>query len=107
MGELYTRFDSVFFEKTRLSLMTILFKKEMSSFNALKEKMQLSDGALYTHLEKLIGAGYAEKRKELAGMSVNTVYLLTGEGKDAFLTYIDFLKTMIGSMEIEEDRNEE
>lgn len=99
MEELYTRFDSIFFEKTRLSLVTLLYKREMATFNSLKEELQLSDGALYSHLEKLVTAGYASKRKELAGMQVQTVYLLTGEGKDAFLSYLEFLRTMVLSME--------
>jgi predicted ArsR family transcriptional regulator len=103
MDNLYTRFDSVFFEKTRLSLMTLLFQREMVTFNILKKKMELSDGALYTHLEKLIMAGYAEKHKEVAGMNVQTVYSLTAEGKRIFLEYIDFLKTMVTAMEVEHE----
>jgi DNA-binding MarR family transcriptional regulator len=100
MDDLYTRFDSVFFEKTRLSLVTLLYRGEMITFNALKERMQLSDGALYTHLEKLIGAGYAEKKKEIAGMTVQTVYSLTDAGKASFLEYIDYLKEMVSTMEV-------
>lgn len=99
MDDLYTRFDSVFFEKTRLSLVTLLYRREMATFNILKKKMDLSDGALYTHLEKLIGAGYVEKRKEIAGTAVQTVYSLTPDGKRLFLEYIDFLKNMVGTME--------
>jgi len=99
MDDLYTRFDAVFFEKTRLSLMTLLFKREMVTFNILKKKLSLSDGALYTHLEKLIKAGYVEKQKEIAGVTVQTVYTLTAEGKQIFLDYLDFLKSMVLDME--------
>ncbi len=74
MDDLYTRFDNIFFEKTRLSIMTILFKEETVSFNQLKKIIGGSDGAIYTHMEKLIKAEYVEKKKELTGSSVQTVY---------------------------------
>ncbi len=83
--------------------MTIIYRKEMATFNALKKAMRLTDGALYTHLEKLIAAGYVTKKKEVAGMTVRTIYMLTREGKQAFLTYLEFLKEMVKSMEVEDE----
>lgn len=71
------------------------------TFNVLKEQLRLSDGALYTHLEKLIQAGYASKRKEAAGFTVQTVYCLTEFGADEFLAYLDFLKEVIRNGEEE------
>jgi DNA-binding MarR family transcriptional regulator len=95
MDKLYTRFDGVFFEKTRLSLMTLIMQEESVAFNTLKERLQMSDGALYTHLEKLIGAGYVQKRKEIAGTTVRTLYSATGEGKTLFREYLRFLEEII------------
>lgn len=95
MTELYTRFDSIFFEKTRLSLLTLLFREEKMSFQGLKARLSLSDGALYTHLEKLIAAGYASKRKEPAGTTVQTVYFLSEKGHAEFLEYMEFLQNLI------------
>lgn len=99
MDELYTRFDAVFFERTRLSLMTLLFREEMMSFQGLKTRLNLSDGALYAHLEKLVDAGYLAKRKEIAGLSVRTVYSLTEHGRNEFLEYLDFLQARIGEVQ--------
>ncbi|MBN2735681.1 MAG: transcriptional regulator [Spirochaetales bacterium] len=95
MSEYYTQFDNIFFEKTRLSMMTILFKEEKCSFNRLKDLMRLTDGALYTHLEKLIKEDYLEKKKELVGTQVQTIYFLTNKGKEVFKKYIQFLEEMI------------
>jgi len=95
MDDLYTRFDNVFFEKTRLSILTILYKDEMASFNQLKSIIGGTDGSIYTHMEKLIKAGYAEKRKELAGSTVQTVYKITKEGKILFKEYLVFLEQML------------
>ena len=95
MGELYTRFDGVFFEKTRLSLVTLLYREEKMSFNGLKARLSITDGALYTHLEKLIRSGYADKAKEAAGITVQTVYRLTDHGRREFLAYLEFIQELI------------
>lgn len=95
--KLYTQFDGVFFEKTRLSLLTLIIQEESVAFNTLKARLGMSDGAIYTHLEKLIGAGYVEKRREIAGTSVQTLYSPTTEGKRLFKEYLLFLEEMITS----------
>ena len=95
VADLYTRFDSVFFEKTRLSMMTIIYKEEKVSFNMLKERIGGSDGSIYTHLEKLVSAGYVEKRKEVAGTTVQTIYTLTEEGAELFRDYLRFLEELL------------
>ena len=95
MPELYTKFDGVFFEKTRLSMLTVLFEEEAVSFNRFKKIIGGTDGAIYTHIEKLLKAGYVGKRKEIAGNAAQTVYFLTADGKREFRDYLKFLKTMI------------
>ncbi|MFP4363549.1 MAG: transcriptional regulator [Spirochaetia bacterium] len=95
MSELYTQFDSTFFEKTRLSIMTIIFQEDKVSFTQLKDKLNATDGAIYTHLEKLVTGGYVSKTKEIAGTSVQTIYSLTEEGHQTFSNYIQFLETIL------------
>ncbi len=95
MMELFTRFDAVFFEKTRLSLLTLIIQEEEAAFNRLKLRLKMSDGALYTHLEKLINAGYVEKKKQIAGTNVQTVYSATESGKQQFSEYLLFMEEMI------------
>jgi DNA-binding MarR family transcriptional regulator len=95
LDDLYTRFDAVFFEKTRLSVMTLLYRDEKAAFNTLKGRLDLTDGSLYTHLEKLIDAGYVAKSREMVGTGVQTVYRLTAEGLAQFRDYLSFLEDMI------------
>lgn len=75
--------------------MTILYREETVSFNQLKKLIGGTDGSIYTHMEKLIKAGYVEKRKELAGSSVQTVYKILREGKTLFKEYLVFLEKML------------
>lgn len=95
---LYTRFDSAFFEKTRLSMMTILYKEGTVSFNRFKTLLRGSDGGVYAHLRTLQQAGYVTRRKRLAadregpGPSVQSQYSLTATGRRTFRDYLQFLE---------------
>lgn len=95
MDDLYTRFDQVFFERTRLSIVTLIDQRQTVSFNGLKEILRVTDGALFSHLGKLIDAGYVAKRKEVTGDTVQTVYSLTGEGSAAYHDYLRFLQNLL------------
>ena len=92
---LYTQFDSVFFEKTRLSMMTVLYREGSVSFNRFKKIIGGTDGAVYAHAQKLLGAGYVSGNKEIAGNAVQTVYVLTQSGKQRFAEYLEFLEVML------------
>ena len=93
--ELFTQFDNVFFEKTRLSMMTILYKEGEVSFNRFKKVMGGSDGAIYTHLQKLQDSGYIDQKKEIIGSKVQSFFYLTSSGKNLFKKYLKFMEEMI------------
>lgn len=95
MSDLYLRFDHIFFEKTRLTVLTLLYREGRLSFNALKEALGATDGAVYSHLEKLKAAGYVTRDKELVDGAVASQYELTDAGKAAFQDYLTFLETML------------
>lgn len=95
MSDLFTRFDSVFFEKTRLSILTILSREDVVSYNELKATLGLSDGALYSHLEKLIAAGYIDRRKEIIDDAVSSRYRLTEQGRQSFVDYVQTLEVIV------------
>ncbi len=95
MSDLYLKFDSVFFEKTRLSILTLLYREGRLSFNTLKEALGATDGAAYTHLEKLKQAGYVSRDKELIDGNVSSQYELTALGRSEFKGYIEFLEKML------------
>ena len=94
---LYTQFDNVFFEKTRLSIITIVYKEELVSFNRIKKIIGGSDGAIYTHLQKLQDSKYIDQKKEIIGSKVQTFYFLTKEGKKLFAKYLEFMSEMLAS----------
>lgn len=92
---LFTQFDSVFFEKTRLSVMTLLYKESQVAFNRLKKIIGGSDGALYAHLQKLQEVGYIAQVKKITGQKAHTVYSLTADGKRMFKKYLAFMEQFV------------
>jgi DNA-binding MarR family transcriptional regulator len=97
MDNLYTRFDSTFFEKTRLSILTMIYRTGLASFNYIKRQLEMSDGAVYTHLEKLVQAEYIGKKREIAEGAAQTSYFLTDKGRTAYRDYLTFLEKMLES----------
>lgn len=95
MSDLYRRFDSVFFEKTRLTVITLLYREGKLSFNALKDLLGTTDGAVYTHLEKLRQAGYIDRNKQIVEGNVSSLYELTPLGKKQFKEYVEFLEQVL------------
>ena len=95
MSEYFTQFDSVFFEKTRLSILAMLYRSERASFKQIKDALGLSDGALYTHIEKLVKAGYVDKARDIVGVSPQTVYVLSDQGQVRFEEYLQFVSGLV------------
>lgn len=93
------RFDSTFFEKSRLSILTILFRDEEVSFNRLKTILEFTDGALYSHLRKLIDGGYINGKKQIVANNALTIYRLTKKGKNEFSDYLKFLSQFVNDLD--------
>ncbi len=97
MADPFARFDGIFFEKSRLAIVALLYMDEYAAFTTLREKLDATDGAAYAHLERLIEGGYVEKRKEVAGMKAQTVYRLTKKGKKEFDAYLEVMEELLKS----------
>ena len=91
----YTRFDAVFFEKTRLSMITLLHQEGWVSFNRLRKMLKGTDGSIYSHLKKLLNAGYIKQKRQIAGEKAQTIYTLTPAGKKLFKDYLRFLEDLL------------
>lgn len=91
----YTRFDAVFFEKTRLSMITLLHQEGWVSFNRFRKMLGGTDGSVYSHLRKLLAAGYIKQKRQIAGEKVQTIYALTPVGKKLFKDYLAFLEDLL------------
>ena len=87
--------NKVFDNRVRLGIMSILMINDSSSFNELKEYLEITDGNLASHLKTLEDNKMVEVRKEFLGKKPNTSYRITYEGKQAFNTHLNALEMLI------------
>lgn len=84
-------FDS----RVRLGIMAILMVNDWVDFGELKERLELSDGNLASHIAALETVKYIDINKEFVGKKPRTTYKLTLKGKTAFSEHISALEKII------------
>lgn len=94
----FEKLDPLFHERTRLGILTILLLEEEVDFSYLKEKLNLTDGNLASHLKVLEQANIIVSKKTFVNRKPKTFYRFTEEGKRKFLEYIDNLKRLLSSL---------
>ena len=89
----------------RLKVMAALFALESDAevdFTFLRKQLQLTDGNLGAHLEKLESASYLAVRKVFVGRKPKTFLRLTRTGRRAFEDYVEALRNVIAAASDEE-----
>lgn len=88
-------FDPLLHQAVRSKLMALLIANDELPFKALKESLNVTDGNLSSHLNKLEKGGYIEIVKSFEGKRPKTVVHITGVGEKAFDAYIEALKKFL------------
>ncbi len=68
---------------------------EKVDFTYLKKLLELTDGNLGAHLNKLEDAGYIKIEKTFVGKKPKTYVFLTGKGRDAFTEHVMALDNIV------------
>ena len=87
--------DEVIHGRLRLGIMAYLSGAGTADFNALKAKLQATDGNLSVHLRKLEDAGYVSIDKSFVGKKPLTQVSLTKTGRAAFIRYLDAMAALV------------
>lgn len=87
--------DPVIHQATRLQILALLQRNREASFNELCRGLDLSEGNLGAHAERLLESGYMETFHALAGVRFEKRYRLTAKGAAAFRAYRDELAQML------------
>jgi DNA-binding MarR family transcriptional regulator len=90
------RIDEVIHGRLRLGVMAYLSTADHADFNALKAKLQATDGNLSAHLRKLEDAGYVTIEKTYLGKKPLTRVIITEPGRAAFVAYLDAMASLVG-----------
>lgn len=91
--------NKVFESRIRLGVMSILLLHERTSFNDLKQLLDVTDGNLASHLQVLEQQGFLEVHKSFIGRKVITQYSATRAGEKAFRGHLSALEHLIRALD--------
>lgn len=88
--------DRVVHEPARLAILTVLWAAESADFLYLMKAINLTQGNLSSHLNKLENSGYIEIEKTFEGKIPRTICRLSESGKAAFESYRRKMHALLG-----------
>ena len=91
--------DTVVHGPIRLGTMTALRIERELDFTTLKKRLQVTDGSLGIHLQKLEEVGYIKSKKAFVRRRPKTTYKLTTSGRKALMNYIESMQKLISAVE--------
>jgi DNA-binding MarR family transcriptional regulator len=87
--------DPMLHERGRLAIVSVLAAVENLTFTELRDQLEMTDGNLSVHLQKLEEKGYVAISKHFVGRRPQTTCRLTASGRRAFVRYLDHLEAIV------------
>ena len=93
----YDKLERVFHERHRLEILTtLLISGGSATFNELKNKCDLTDGNLKSHLQYLETEKIVSSKREFPGDSRPlTTVSISATGRNRFMNYLDHLQGVV------------
>lgn len=95
----FNELDTVVHGPIRLGVMTALQIDRALDFTSLKKRLNVSDGSLGMHLQKLEDMNYIKSKKAFVGRRPKTTYQLTPKGRRALRKYLDSMQQLLHALE--------
>jgi DNA-binding PadR family transcriptional regulator len=92
--------DTAVHGPVRLGVLTALQMDGPLDFTTLKKRLEVADGTLGLHLEKLASSGYISASTVLRGRRPRTTYRLTAAGRKAFADYLESMRKLLDAVEL-------
>ncbi len=87
--------DPILHQPVRTQIAAFLSGRGEATFSELKRVLDITDGNLGAHLNKLTEAGIINSRDELRGQRPQTVFYLTARGRAALTEYVERLTQLV------------
>jgi DNA-binding MarR family transcriptional regulator len=81
-------FDPLLLSQVRLGIVAVLITRAAATFTDLKDLLELTQGNLGIHLQKLEEGGYVRVDKEFVDRKPRTTAQITAKGRKAFLDHL-------------------
>lgn len=95
LKRILSELDPVLHERGRLAIASVLAAVDDLTFTELRDQLEMTDGNLSVHLQKLEDRGYVAIDKQFVGRRPQTTCRLTATGRKAFERYLDQLETIV------------
>ena len=95
LKRLVEELDPVLHERGRLGIVSVLAAVDSLTFTELRDSLEMTDGNLSVHLQKLEEKGYLAIDKQFVGRRPQTTCRLTKTGQRAFTRYLDHLEAIV------------
>lgn len=80
--------------QVRLGVISVLVSRKEATFSDLKVLLELTQGNLTIHLQKLEEGGYVAVKKEFVQRKPRTTCRITAKGRRAFLAHLEQLRAI-------------
>ena len=87
--------DPTLHERARLAIVSMLAPIDGLTFTELRDGLEMTDGNLSVHLQKLEEKGYVVIDKSFVGRRPQTTVRLTRVGRRALTRYLDHLEAIV------------
>jgi len=95
LKHLVDELDPLLHERGRLAIVSVLAAVDRLTFTELRDQLEMTDGNLSVHLQKLEEKGYVAIDKQFVGRRPQTTCRLTRAGRLAFTRYLDHLQAIV------------
>ena len=93
--------DKLVHQPTRLELFAYLYRHGESGFSDVTDDLDLTEGNLSSHLQRMEDAGAVAIRKEFVDKRPHTTAALTDEGETMFEDHVQQLAVLIDALDEE------
>jgi len=88
--------NAVLHQPVRTRIVAYLAARGETTFNELKQALEITDGNLDSHMKKLVSVEYIQSKKQTAKKGKQqTLYYLSEIGRHEFENYIETLKRLL------------
>ncbi len=97
------KFDEMLLSQVRLGIISVLVSRKEATFMDLKSLLELTQGNLTIHLQKLEEGGYVGVHKEFVRRKPRTTVRIKAKGRRAFLDHLEVLQGIADGQDVFED----
>ena len=90
--------DALFHQPARFRIMAALLRNRQAAVTWLLRTLNMSDGNLRSHADKLAAAGYIAQGRIMTPEGFQVRYRITPEGEKAFRAYLSALRAFLGEL---------